>query len=147
MLHMKRRTWSALLILLAVAAALGWQVYQRLMETRQNSADPRSGTSRAIPVEVVAVEQGSIQRQRSFSGSLQAQTEMLVAPKVSGRIEQLNVDLADRVSRDQVVAQLDNDEYVQAVRQMEAELAVARTNLAEAQSQLKIAERELQRID
>jgi multidrug efflux pump subunit AcrA (membrane-fusion protein) len=147
MLHMKRRTWSALLILLAVAAALGWQVYQRLMETRQNSADPRSGTSRAIPVEVVAVEQGNIQRQRSFSGSLQAQTEMLVAPKVSGRIEQLNVDLADRVSRDQVVAQLDNDEYVQAVRQMEAELAVARTNLAEAQSQLKIAERELQRID
>jgi multidrug efflux pump subunit AcrA (membrane-fusion protein) len=117
------------------------------METEQDSANPQSRTSRAIPVEVVAVEQGSIQRQRSFSGSLQAQTEMLVAPKVSGRIEQLNVDLADRVSRDQVVAQLDNDEYVQAVRQMEAELAVARTNLAEAQSQLKIAERELQRID
>jgi multidrug resistance efflux pump len=46
-----------------------------------------------------------------------------------------------------VVAQLDNDEYIQAVRQMEAELAVAQANLAEAQSQLKIAERELQRID
>lgn len=72
---------------------------------------------------------------------------MVVAPKVSGRIEQLDVDLADTVSRGQLVATLDNAEYVQALRQAQADLAVAKANLAEAGSLLTIAERELQRVD
>ncbi|WP_275098217.1 efflux RND transporter periplasmic adaptor subunit [Sedimenticola hydrogenitrophicus] len=96
---------------------------------------------------MATVEQGDIEHQRTFSGTLQAQAEIVVAPKVSGRIEQLDADLADIISRDQVVARLDNDEYVQDVRQVEAELAVARANLAEAQSLLKIAERELERVE
>ena len=84
---------------------------------------------------------------RTFSGSLQAHAEFVVAPKVSGRVERLDVDLADSVTRGQLVARLDNDEYVQALRQAQADLAVAKANLAEAESLLKIAQRELQRID
>jgi RND family efflux transporter MFP subunit len=71
----------------------------------------------------------------------------VVAPKVSGRIERLEVDLADIVTRGQVVARLDHDEYVQAVRQAQADLVVAKANLAEAESLLQIAERELRRVD
>jgi multidrug resistance efflux pump len=69
-----------------------------------------------------------------------------VAPKVSGRIENLAVDMADTVTRGQLVARLDNDEYLQAVARAEAELAVARANLAEARSRLETADRELNRI-
>ncbi|WP_260292837.1 efflux RND transporter periplasmic adaptor subunit [Sedimenticola hydrogenitrophicus] len=143
---MGKKSGFFILMVLILSAALGWQVYQRLLESGQKFSS-RDMATRPIPVEVASVQQDSIQQQRTFSGTLQAQTETVVAPKVSGRIEQLNVDLADLVSPGQVVAQLDNDEYVQLVRQAEAELAVARANLAEAQSQLKIAERELQRID
>lgn len=143
---MQRKTWLALLISLAAAALAGWLIFQRLSET-----DPKSNrqgkAAMPVPVEVALVEQGSIERERFFSGTLQAQNEIVLSPKVSGRIERLEVDVADIVTRGEIVARLDNDEYVQTVRQVEAELAVARANLAEAESQLKIAERELERID
>lgn len=143
---MRLKTRLFLLILLVASAAVGWALYQRLMVTGQQPSQ-QARTTRPIPVEVADIEQGSIQLQRTFSGTLQAQTEILVAPKISGRIEQIEVDLADRVTRGQIVARLDNDEHIQTVRQVEAELAVAKANLAEAESLLKIAERELQRID
>lgn len=143
---MRQRTGVFILILLVIFTVPGWFIYQRLAETGQASGRQAKNTQ-PIPVEVVTVEQGDIERQRTFSGTLQAQAEIVVAPKVSGRIEQLDADLADIVSRDQVVARLDNDEYVQDVRQVEAELAVARANLVEAQSLLKIAERELERVE
>lgn len=143
---MRRRSWLFLLILLAVSASVGGLIYDRLTGSGENVA-LKSKTTQPIPVEVATVEQGHIERQRTFSGTLQAQAEIVVAPKVSGRIEQLDADLADIVSQGQVVARLDNDEYVQDVRQAEAELAVARANLAEAQSLLKIAERELERVE
>ena len=62
---------------------------------------------------------------------------------MGGRIASLPVDLSDPVQRGQVVAWLDDDEYVQDVTQAEADLAVARANLTEAKSALKIAERAL----
>lgn len=143
---MRQRTGLFLLILLIIFSVPGWLLYQRLTGAGQTAA-PQATQTQPVPVELATVAQGNIARQRTFSGTLQAQAEIVVAPKVSGRIIQLAVDLSDRVTRGQVVARLDNDEYVQDVRQMEAELAVARANLAEAQSQLTIAERELQRVE
>lgn len=143
---MQKRTWLTFLIILALSALVGWLVFQRLEHTDEKS-NQQSKSIQPVPVEVAAVEQGRIERQRFFSGTLQAQTEIILSPKISGRIEQLDVDVADDVSRGRVVARLDDDEYVQAVRQAEAELAVAKANLAEAESLLKIAERELERTD
>ncbi|MDX1513630.1 MAG: efflux RND transporter periplasmic adaptor subunit, partial [Gammaproteobacteria bacterium] len=54
---------------------------------------------------------------------------------------------ADTVTRGQVVAKLDDDEFVQSVAQAEADYAVAKANLAEAVSLLNIAERELERVE
>jgi RND family efflux transporter MFP subunit len=143
---MRRKAQFSLLTFLVVAGLLSWLVYQRLPGTDRESKRQGHAT-RPVPVEVAAIEQGQIERLRSFSGTLQAYSEVVVAPKVSGRIEQLYVDLADTVTRNQVVARLDNGEYVQAVRRAQADLAVARANLAEAESLLKIAERELHRIE
>ncbi len=110
-----------------------------------SSADKKD--SKAIPVEVSPVETGSITRQRTFTGTLEAESQLIVAPKISGRIERLYVNLADAIETGQLVANLDNAEYVQAVNQAEAELAVAQANHVEAQSLLKISQRELKRID
>ncbi len=143
---MNNKTWYILLPLLLVAGLIGWQVYERLQGQGGGSKRVADG-DRPVPVEVASVERGPIELRRTFSGTLQALSEFVVAPKVSGRVEQIDVDLADIVERGQVVARLDNDEYVQAVRQAEADLAVARANLAEAESLLQIAERELKRID
>ena len=143
---MRRFTRFSLPIVLLLCGLVGWGIYQRLADTASEKGRKDKNTG-PVPVEVAPIQSGTIERIRTFSGTLQAHAEFVVAPKVSGRVEQLDVDLADVVKRGQVVARLDNDEYVQAIRQAEADLAVAQANLAEAESLLKIAERELQRID
>ena len=142
---MKRTPWF-ILILLVLLIGLSGLIYQRL---QQDKSDAKRGDkqSRPIPVEVTTIERGDIAYIRAFSGNLKAYAEFVPAAKIAGRIDQLHVDLADRVIRGQLVASLDNAEYVQSVRQAQADLAVAKANLAEAQSLLKIADRELQRID
>jgi RND family efflux transporter MFP subunit len=138
--------WTSLALVLLIAAALAGLLTQRLLDSdAQNKTG--FGSDRTVPVEVAAVEHGPIELRRTFTGTLDARAEFVVAPKIAGRIADMTVDLADTVTRGQVVARLDNAEYLQAVTQAEADLAVARANLAEASSQLTIAERELQRLD
>lgn len=135
----------ALVLLLLVAGALGWLVHERIDE--QRAPRPRSaGAVKAVPVEVALVERGPMVRKRTFSGALEARAQFVVAPKVGGRVERVYVNLADTVTRGQVVADLDNDEFVQAVAQARSNLAVAEANVAGAQSALNIAARELERI-
>jgi len=99
-----------------------------------------------VPVEVVPVTRGPIELRRTFSGTLEAPARVVLAPKIAGRVERMDVDMGDPIQRGQVVALLDNDEYEQAVMQAQAELAVARANQVEAASSLEIAERELERM-
>lgn len=143
---MRLKVWFSVLLLVLAGGLLAWMVQARLNEA-SDEPSRRGGEKRPIPVEVADIERGPIELQRSFTGTLEAHAQFVVAPKVGGRIEELTVDLADRVSRGQVVARLDNAEYVQAVNQSQADLAVAQANLAEAVSLLQIAERELERIE
>ncbi len=134
-----------LTVLLIGAAAAGWFIFAQL----QNITRPSKGgkSSRPIPVEVAQIQRGPIALQRTFSGELEALAEFVVAPKVSGRVERVLVNIADRVKRGQVVAELDNAEYIQAVAQAEADLVVAKANLAKASSDLEIATREFKRTE
>lgn len=99
-----------------------------------------------VPVEVALIELGFIEDLRSYSGTIESTARFIVAPKISGRIQRLAVDIADPVKRGQVVATLDVDEHLQAVAQDEANLKVAQANRDEAVSAVEIAERDLDRI-
>ena len=123
-----------LMVLLIGAAGLGWVVFERFQNQAGSSTGRRE--SRPVPVEVASIQHGPIELQRTFSGELEAQAEFVAAPKVSGRVERVLVNIADTVTRDQVVAELDNDEYVQAVTQAQADLAVAKANLSPEERQL-----------
>jgi len=139
------KTLHALVFLLALAGAIGWGVYQKL---GGGQAEVRQQRQRvAAPVEAAAVEVGAIEQLRSFTGTLEARSEFVVAPKISGRIKVLQADLADSVKRGQVVALLDDAEYVQEVASARADLAVEKAGHAEALDQLEITERELKRLE
>jgi multidrug efflux pump subunit AcrA (membrane-fusion protein) len=98
-------------------------------------------------VEVAPVQHGPIELRRTFSGTLESPAAFDVAPRISGRVVSLTVNVADPVKRNQTVAILDDDEYVQAVAQADAELMLAKANLAEAKSSLLISQRELERME
>ena len=103
-----------------------------------------TGADRAVggpvPVEVAVIEHGTIRERRTFSGTLEARAEFVVAPKVSGRIESIHVDIGDRVEAGAVVAEMDDDEFQQAVAEAAAQLEVARANVELSHSALQVAE-------
>lgn len=141
----RSKTFILTVLLIGAAAGLGWVIFSQFSDRAGSSKSGKA--SRAVPVEVAQIQRGPIASQRTFSGELEALAEFVVAPKVSGRVERVIVDIADTVQRGQVVAELDNEEYVQAVAQAEADLLVARANLSEAKSALEIAKREFKRTE
>jgi RND family efflux transporter MFP subunit len=69
-----------------------------------------------------------------------------VAAKIGGRVEEVAVRIGDSVQRGQIVARLDDDEYVQQREQARAELAVAQASVDEAQSAMRLAATEYTRL-
>ena len=143
------------LVLLAVVAAVAWMVVLGLMNPQQEGGAAgggwggRGGGDRAdaaVPVEVAEIEHGPLEQRRTFSGTINPRAEASVAPKISGRIQRLMVNLGDIVERGQVVAELDSAEAQQAVAQVEAEVAVAKANVAQADSALATSMREYERV-
>ncbi|MCB1741708.1 MAG: hypothetical protein KDK91_15140 [Gammaproteobacteria bacterium] len=53
-----------------------------------------AGTSLAVPVEVGVIERGSTENRRTFTGNLEANAAVIVAPKIGGRIVGLEADHA-----------------------------------------------------
>ena len=132
-------------ILIGAAAGLGWVIFDQFQERAGSSKNSKS--LRPVPVEVAQIQRGPIALKRTFSGELEALAEFVVVPKVSGRVMRVFGNIADTVRRGQVVAELDNDEYVQAVAQAQADLVVAKAKLTEARSALEIANREFKRTE
>jgi RND family efflux transporter MFP subunit len=129
--------------LAAVLLGLGALVTWRLSVQFGTRAAP--GRGHPVAIEVAPIERGAIEQRRSFTGTLDARGRFVVAANVGGRVERLFVDLADPVRQGQVVAELDDAEESAGVAEAAAELGVLRANLAEAESGLEIAERQLER--
>ena len=143
---MKKTPWS-LIIFFVVLSGLVLSIWLHL-NPLENLEPKIRGSKRLnpVPVEVDLIKQDSVNLRLTFSGTLEARAEFVVAPKIGGRILSLGVDLSDIVNRGQLVAELDSDETFQAVLQAKADLAVARATQIETQSSLKIADREFERI-
>jgi len=109
----------------------------------EESAAQRGGP---IAVEVTPVRQGIVRDLRTFTGTLISQSQFEVAPKIGGRLERLAVNIGDPVERNQLVAELDDDEFVQQVEEARAELQVAQANLEEARTATQVTQREYERV-
>jgi RND family efflux transporter MFP subunit len=138
----RRRTQPPVLLPLLMLCLAVTACFRNSGETTDAEASER----RVAAVEVAQIERRALDLERTFSGALEAKSEFVVAPKVPGRVESIEVDLGDIVSRGQIVARLDEAEFAQAVRQAEAELAVAEANHGQAVNALEISRRENQRI-
>ncbi|MBN1270799.1 MAG: efflux RND transporter periplasmic adaptor subunit [Candidatus Aminicenantes bacterium] len=142
---MKKRKVILIISLSLIAAVIGWQVIQRIVRASLGSDQERR--SMPIAVEVQEVKKDSIRDVGNFMGSLIPKSQFTVAPKISGRLEKLLVNIGDRVEQDQLIAVLDDEEYSQQVRQAEADLLVTEANLEESLSSWDMAKRELERVE
>lgn len=99
----------------------------------------------AVAVEVAAVRFGPIREIRKFTGTVHPYNRYIVAPKVSGRVIQINKRIGDPVREGELIARIDDAEYQQAVREAEASMKIAEASLAESRSQFDLARQEKER--
>jgi RND family efflux transporter MFP subunit len=132
-----------LFLVVVLAGLLVWRLYFLIFK---KSADFRQRQA-AVAVEIRPVETGTIRDVGQFSGSLIPRSQFVIAPKVSGKLKKLFVNIGDVIHNGQVIAQLDDEEYQQQVAQAEADLKMARANLEDVQNSLELARKELERAE
>jgi membrane fusion protein (multidrug efflux system) len=75
-----------------------------------------------IPVEVTEVIKGSVSANYSGTTTLEAEGEALVVAKVSGVVEKILVEEGDSVKAGQVLAKLEDEEFIHRLAQVESKL-------------------------
>ncbi len=139
------------LAVLACLGLLGWRIWAKLDEGSgkpgQGGRGPGKGPRAAVAVEAVPVGRTTVHEIGLFTGSLSPRSRFVVAPKVAGRLERLSVNIGDQVAAGQLIASLDDAEYAQQVEQANAELSVAKASVGECDSALKVAGKELDRVE
>lgn len=135
------------LILIAALAGLSWIVFfGGKPDSPGSAAGPGAmRQTRAVAVETMEIRRETIRDVGRFTGSLKPSSRFVISPKITGRLEELRVNIGDRVKNGELIAVLDSEEYALAVSQAEAELEVTRANLKDAGSALEIASREFER--
>lgn len=101
---------------------------------------------RAFSITTARVEARDVDRVVETTGSLLAWQEVTLNTAVPGTVAKLLVDLGDRVNAGQVVAELDQREFVLAVRQADAALRAARDGLARAHARVEASRANLAQV-
>ena len=111
-------------LLMAVLIIGGYFVGSTPRERRETTlAAEASDASQALPTVTVAkVGRGAAGRNVSLPGSIQAMTEAPVLARASGYIRKRNVDIGDRVTEGQALAEIEAPELDQQIRQAQAAL-------------------------
>jgi RND family efflux transporter MFP subunit len=138
---MKRLVFA--IIIIGLVGLLGWQVFDKVTAEKKDFSRGRRAPQ--VAVETTSIRRGTIRDIGHFAGSLYPASEIMMAPKISGRLEKLHVDIGDRVTADQLLAVLDDEEHRQQISQARAEMEVARANLMERQNTLDNALKEYER--
>jgi RND family efflux transporter MFP subunit len=94
-----------------------------------SAKQPAPGSKTARQVKTIAVIESPFGETVTANGTLAAFDQTTVSVKVPGRVKTINVDLGSVVSKGQVIAQVEPEEYKLRVQQSEASLAQARARL------------------
>lgn len=93
-----------------------------------------------------AVARRSLDLTVTATGNLRPTNQVEVGSEVSGRIDQVYVDVNDRVARGQVLARINTDVIEDQVRQGQANLNAARAGVAQARATLDVDLSQLARL-
>jgi RND family efflux transporter MFP subunit len=129
-----RGRWLVVLLLLAVIAAGGLYFVRARpvfgaveVQTITPSVQTGSGASAGTPI-------------LTASGYLVARRQSVVSSKIQGRIEHLLVEEGSVVNAGDVLATLENEDYVAGIAKAKADIEYAKADLAEAQRQERLQE-------
>lgn len=136
-----------LMILVLAFVGLGIFVFMRYKEAADAKEKSANQKREAAPpvVNVVDVKRMDLVDERIYSGTTQPWSSFSLDPEVSARLLKLNFDIGDAIKRNDLIAQLEDTEFVESVRQAEADLEVAKARFAEATELSKLRHSEYER--
>ena len=91
-----KKVLIVILILLVVAAIL---VVPRFLKPGKPTAEQAEVAAVPKPVEVTKAKRGEIRSELELSGTIQAESQVSVFPKIAGRLIVLNVDEGDTIKK------------------------------------------------
>jgi RND family efflux transporter MFP subunit len=120
---------------------------------RRAGGDPRGGgppgagslSRPPMTVELAPASRAPMADYVSVVGNLQGAASVEVASKISGRLQAVSVRIGDQVRRGQLLAVVEDREIREQVRQAEASHEVARATIRQREADLKLAETNLTR--
>ena len=140
------------LVILAVAIALvvaGVLFYKRDGTSATGTAGGPGGgrgTARApMPVEFATVKRTPVAERVTIVGNLIGAATVEAVPRVNGRLDQVLVRLGDRVRKGQPIAKIEDREVREQVRQQEAAFKVSAATIRQREADLQLAETNLKR--
>jgi HlyD family secretion protein len=122
---MKR--WSMWVIVILAAVAVGGAAYLGLHSTQ---ADETATTQSPA---TVTVTRGDVQQSVTAPGYLVSAQETVLGARIGGRLDALYVRPGDAVQAGDVLAELEIDDLLEQIAQAEADLALAKLRLSEAE--------------
>jgi membrane fusion protein, multidrug efflux system len=133
------RWWSVALIGLGLIALTARAIFNRKAEQNQlvQAAVPaRTSQLKVVAGDVFTVVRTTLNTTVPISGSVMAESRVVLKSRVSGELKTLTVREGDAVQRGQLLGRIDADEYQNRLEQ-------ARQQAASAQAQWQIAQRTL----
>ncbi|MGN6357790.1 MAG: efflux RND transporter periplasmic adaptor subunit [Novosphingobium sp.] len=106
----------------------------------------RSGAS-APRYATESVARGDMVVYVSATGNLEPTNEVTVGSELSGLVSDVFVDVNDRVTRGQALAQIDIDKLVDQVRRSSASLAQSQAQVAQGEASVRLSQAQLGRLE
>ena len=127
---MKQQSTSPKLIVVILAAA----VLAAAVACKKPAAKDAAGTETfgAAPVKVFKVRRERITEKLTYTGTLEALNKINITPEVGGKIAVIHVQEGDRVTKGQLLAELETESIRLQLKQAEAAVAVAEASHADA---------------
>ena len=105
----------------------------------------RGGFGGPMTVEVAVARRQAVKQELTVVGNLIGDTTVAVVPRAAGRLEQVLVQLGDRVSRGQRIAKIEDQELQEQIRQAEAAMEVASATIRQREADLQLARTNVER--
>lgn len=136
-----------LFFIFIIGAVVAWYITNYMVGDPNAKKQKRAGGNKvSVAIEAEPIKISSISSSGIFTGSIEAFSKATVAPKISGRVKRMFVDIGDKITNGGIIAKLDDEELVLDVQQSEANLEIAKANYNESAELLTVSQRELQRI-
>ncbi len=126
-------------VIVLIVGLTAYKIYANSQKPAAERKIERFGVLTASP------ERRTMTDVREFTGTLRADSSFALASKVGGRLQQITVSLGNPIEPGQLIAQIDDTEYLQAVEQSQADLAMGKAQVTEAEVALEQAKREYDR--